>query len=104
MGFFVGVLVVVWGFLAKMFIGQAYAVEMILQWRVAFWYLAQKYVLCLHLIVLNLQETGLYLYGPSVAHKDAAAINQRNGDITEGRERCMQHFSWPLCRRVKSRV
>lgn len=37
-------------------------------------------------IVLVLQETGLYLSGLSVAHKDAAAINQRNGDITAGRE------------------
>lgn len=35
---------------------------------------------------LHLQKTELYLYGPSVAHKDVAAINQRNRDITERRE------------------
>lgn len=72
-------------FLTEMFIGQTYAVAMILQWSLAFWYFTQKYVLCPHLIVLILQQTGLYLYGPSVAHNNAAAINQRNGDITEGR-------------------
>lgn len=61
----------------------------ILQWSAAFQYFTQKYVLCTNLTALILQETGLYLYGPSVAHKDAAAINHRNGDITEGRESCM---------------
>lgn len=73
-------------FLSEVFIGQIYAVAMILQWSVAFWYFTQKYILCPYLIVLILQETGVYLYGPSVAHEDAAAINQRNSDITEGRE------------------
>lgn len=46
-------------------------------------------LICPHLIVLILQETGLYLSGLSVAQEDAAAINQRNGDITAGRESCM---------------
>lgn len=60
-----------------------------LQWSVAFWYFTQKYVLYTNLNALILQETEHYLYGPSVAHKDAAAIDHRNGDITEGRESCM---------------
>lgn len=57
----------------------------------SFCYFTQKYVLSPYAIALILQGRGLYylLYDPSVAHKDSAAVNQRNYDVTEERGSCM---------------
>jgi len=56
-----------------------------LQWSASFCYFTQKYVLSPYVIALVLQKRGLYYHGPSVAHKDSAAVNQINDDIIEER-------------------
>lgn len=45
----------------------------------------QEYILSPYVIALILQGRGPYYHDPSVAHKDSAAVNQRNDDIIEER-------------------